>query len=79
VNFTNASRWQAEGLYKRFFPASDAKPDNDAVLSHMAISSRRRKPCKIVRLPSSEIEVLAKRFSEQIPENEFSASVVLLR
>lgn len=73
VNFQNANKWQAEGLYKCFFPAADAKPAEDAVVLHMAVP-RRKKQFDIIRLPSSEIDILAKRFAEQIPENEFSVS-----
>jgi chaperone BCS1 len=76
VNFTNASKWQAEGLYKCFFPAADAAPIIDPVEAHIPLS-RKKRQSDIIQLPKVEIDLLAKRFAEGIPDNEFSVSSYL--
>ncbi|XP_006461709.1 hypothetical protein AGABI2DRAFT_70517, partial [Agaricus bisporus var. bisporus H97] len=60
INFTHATKWQAEGLFKCFFPS---RPPPE------------RKRTQIVPLLSEEeISELAKQFAEHIPEEELSVA-----
>lgn len=82
INFTHATKWQAEGLFKCFFPS---KPPTDAVEPAQPIEGNgkdtsqrnlplpKRKRTHIVPLLSEEeISDLAKKFADHIPENEMS-------
>ncbi|KAI0091429.1 P-loop containing nucleoside triphosphate hydrolase protein [Irpex rosettiformis] len=80
VNFKNATRWQAEGIFKCFFPA-ESEPSTSSQSSHDPLSqenlpgSRRKKQSMIVPpLLETELNTLAKRFAESIPEEEFSVA-----
>jgi mitochondrial chaperone BCS1 len=85
VNFTHATKWQAEGIFKCFFPskpASDASPSTDASppvttptdASQKNLPVPKRKAFKhaVPLLSEAEISELAKRFAEAIPEDEMS-------
>jgi chaperone BCS1 len=86
VNFTNASKWQAEGIFKCFFPSrpsasSSSPPSSDEASSPSADASEknfpdsRRKASSAHAVPileEAEIAQLAKRFADSIPEGEMS-------
>lgn len=115
VNFANATKWQAEGIFKCFFPSRAAKEKAEAEAearkvaeaessgnasgsantkksSSSAVSASKgkdslgtthvpvskRKAASTVHavpiLEEEEINVLAKRFAEQIPEDEMSVA-----
>lgn len=89
VNFKHASKWQAEGIFKCFFPAkpapsnasttssasTSATPANDTISSQGLAESKRIKAGRNVPLlPEEEICALAKRFADAIPEDELSVS-----
>ncbi|KAF5354566.1 hypothetical protein D9758_011195 [Tetrapyrgos nigripes] len=79
VNFTHATKWQAEGIFKCFFPH---KPSNNSVsTSNEKDASQRNLPGpkrktthSIPLLNEEEIVELAKRFAEAIPEDELSVA-----
>jgi len=61
INFTHATKWQAEGLFKCFFPSKPPLPKNKR--THV-----------VPLLPEDEIADLAKKFADQIPEDELSVA-----
>jgi len=85
VNFTHATKWQAEGIFKCFFPfkpSSTALPppslsssQTDASQQNLPVP-KRKSVHAIPLLSEEEIGELAKRFSEAIPEDELSVSIV---
>jgi chaperone BCS1 len=86
INFTNATKWQAEGIFKCFFPSrpsasssSPPSPDEaspssaDASEKNLPESRRRASSAHAVPiLEEAEIAHLAKRFADAIPEGEMS-------
>ncbi|KAI0820255.1 hypothetical protein BC628DRAFT_912718 [Trametes gibbosa] len=92
VNFKHATKWQAEGIFKCFFPArpssaaaattASATPDAgakhpaDATSSANIAVSKRKRAAHIPLLPEEEISDLAKRFADAIPENELSVAAL---
>ncbi|KAF7309476.1 p-loop containing nucleoside triphosphate hydrolase protein [Mycena indigotica] len=85
VNFTNATKWQAEGIFKCFFPsasvtASDEKADQqpsvDISQKNLPLPRRKRAQHAIPLLSETEIDELAKRFAEAIPEDELSVAAL---
>lgn len=93
INFKNATKWQAEGIFKCFFPsapspsatatatvatteaAAGAKAGTDKETEQSAPQSRRKQHLHGVPLLSAEeLESLAKKFAEAIPEDEMSVS-----
>jgi len=82
VNFTNATRFQAEGIFKCFFPSkppSDSTPQSpsspsDASQKNLPLPKRRNPAHAVPLLEESEISALAKRFAEAIPEDELSVA-----
>ena len=82
VNFTHATKWQAEGIFKCFFPfkpstststssASSATP-KDTSQQNLPLPKRKAFTHAIPILTEDEISELAKRFAEAIPEDELS-------
>jgi mitochondrial chaperone BCS1 len=77
VNFTHATKWQAEGIFKCFFPfkpssvAAPATP-KDASQQNLPLPKRKAFTHAIPILTEDEISELAKRFAEAIPEDELS-------
>jgi mitochondrial chaperone BCS1 len=84
INFTHATKWQAEGLFKCFFPS---KPSPSSTSSNSTSSEKdcsqknmplpRRKAAlthAVLLLDDAEISELAKRFADAIPEDELSVS-----
>lgn len=84
INFTHATKWQAEGLFKCFFPSKptveeeipevpETSGDADASQRNLPVPKRKRTVI-VPLLPEDEIAELAKKFAEQIPEDELSVS-----
>ncbi|KAJ3509949.1 hypothetical protein NLJ89_g4946 [Agrocybe chaxingu] len=83
VNFTHATKWQAEGIFKCFFPykPSTAATANSNGSSAAKDTSQQNLPLPkrkhvhaIPILTEEEISELAKRFAEAIPEDELSVA-----
>ncbi|EGN97067.1 hypothetical protein SERLA73DRAFT_111855 [Serpula lacrymans var. lacrymans S7.3] len=88
VNFTHATKWQAEGIFKCFFPSKPSAPatplpsvsvqkegkDVDASQKNLPLPKRKTPTHAIPLLTEEEISALAKRFAEAIPENELSVA-----
>jgi chaperone BCS1 len=79
VNFTHATKWQAEGIFKCFFPYKASSPaDEEAVkdTSQKNLPLPKRKAFKhaIPLLTEAEICELAKKFADAIPEDELSVA-----
>lgn len=77
VNFKNATKWQAEGIFKCFFPSragssTASSSAQDASQKNLPISKRRASSQAIPLLADSELAELAKRFADAIPEDELS-------
>jgi len=81
VNFTNATKWQAEGIFKCFFPSrpsasspssSDETESVDASQKNPPGFKRKASAHAVPILEESEIAQLAKRFADTIPEGEMS-------
>jgi hypothetical protein len=72
INFKHATKWQAEGIFKCFFPSledSAAKAEGEAASKP---ASKRAGYSSIPLLSAEELAVLAKQFADAIPENELS-------
>ncbi|KAH7910476.1 P-loop containing nucleoside triphosphate hydrolase protein [Hygrophoropsis aurantiaca] len=87
VNFTHATKWQAEGIFKCFFPhkpqGSTAAPsisaDDEPVdpsQKNLPLPKRKAPGHAIPVLDEAEISELAKRFADAIPENELSVAAL---
>jgi len=78
VNFTHATKWQAEGIFKCFFPykPSDGVENapQDASQKNLPGSKRKASTHAIPLLSEDEISELAKRFAAAIPEDELSVA-----
>lgn len=83
VNFTHATQYQAEGIFKCFFPAKPAlspkvSPSSstssllDPVSSDPPVPTRKGPARFIPLMEEDEIAELAKRFGSSIPEDELS-------
>jgi chaperone BCS1 len=86
VNFTHATKWQAEGIFKCFFPskptgvaaeppAAESSENIDASQKNLPVPKRKVPGHVIPVLDETEISELAKRFADAIPENELSVSL----
>ncbi|KAF9454422.1 P-loop containing nucleoside triphosphate hydrolase protein [Macrolepiota fuliginosa MF-IS2] len=80
INFTHATKWQAEGLFKCFFPSkppADAEPaelnPEDASQKNLPLPKNKRTHV-VPLLPEDEIADLAKKFADQVPEDELSVA-----
>ncbi|KAH9930264.1 P-loop containing nucleoside triphosphate hydrolase protein [Fomitopsis serialis] len=89
VNFKHASKWQAEGIFKCFFPAkpssngnsptsaASAKPDDEAPSAEgLAVPKRKKAAYTAPLLSEEEISDLAKRFADAMPEDELSVAAL---
>ena len=87
VNFSNATKWQAEGIFKCFFPSRPSASSSSSLSSPSSEASSpvdvsqknppetRRKAESAHSVPileEAEIAQLAKRFADAIPEGEMS-------
>ena len=81
INFKNATRWQAEGIFKRFFPCktppSDATAET-AITSANGTAHRVKKKAvsTIPLLEEEELDKLAKEFASNITEDEVSVAAL---
>jgi chaperone BCS1 len=86
VNFTHATRFQAEGIFKCFFPSkpfSDASSSpspttSDASQKNLPLPKRKTPSHAVPLLDEAEISKLAKRFADAIPEDELSVCATFL-
>lgn len=83
VNFTHATKWQAEGIFKCFFPfkaatTAESTEAADASQKNLPLPKRKAPTHVIPLLSEAEISELAKRFAEAIPEDELSVCRHLL-
>jgi mitochondrial chaperone BCS1 len=86
VNFTHATRFQAEGIFKCFFPSKpSSNPESppsppaaasDASQKNLPLPKRKIPAHAIPLLDEAEISKLAKRFADAIPEDELSVCAV---
>ncbi|KAK7022891.1 hypothetical protein VNI00_016878 [Paramarasmius palmivorus] len=87
VNFTHATKWQAEGIFKCFFPfqpkdtassssSSSSQSEPDASQRNLPGSKRKKATHAIPLLSEEEITELAKKFAEAIPEDELSVAAL---
>jgi len=88
VNFTHATKWQAEGIFKCFFPfkpsvatasaTAAAAPASiapkDPSQKNLPLPKRKAHAHAIPILTEEEISELAKRFANAIPEDELSVA-----
>ncbi|KAJ2928551.1 hypothetical protein H1R20_g8558, partial [Candolleomyces eurysporus] len=90
INFTNATKWQAEGIFKCFFPckpsaasataaaaastSASTEEPKDASQKNLPGSKRKASKHAIPLLTEEEIAELAKKFGEAIPEDELSVA-----
>ena len=79
VKFNNATKWQAEEIFKNFFPCKPSEPPapptpstSQGKVAGQKERSRRKANAPI--LNKDELADLAKRFSEAVPEDELSVS-----
>ena len=78
IKFTNATKWQAEGIFKCFFPSrpsgsSSSPPSADASEKDPPASRHKASSAHAVSiLEEAEIIQLAKRFADAVPEGEMS-------
>lgn len=83
VNFTHATKWQAEGIFKCFFPykpstavaVSTTPTAQDASQKNLPLPKRKAFTHAIPLLSEDEISELAKRFADAIPEDELSVGI----
>jgi chaperone BCS1 len=78
VNFTHATKWQAEGIFKCFFPynhstvvVSSSTP-KDPSQTNLPLPKRKTSTHAIPLLSEDEISELAICFAKSIPEDELS-------
>ncbi|KIJ65434.1 hypothetical protein HYDPIDRAFT_110506 [Hydnomerulius pinastri MD-312] len=87
VNFTHATKWQAEGIFKCFFPCKPASTPTasgtatpqeavDVSQQNLPLPKRKVPGHTIPILEESEIAELAKRFADAIPEGELSVAAL---
>ena len=91
INFKNATKWQAEGIFKCFFPSAplpadptssststetkaEATSGADKRTQQGARSGRKQHVHGVPLLSAEELECLAKKFAEAIPEDEMSVA-----
>ncbi|CCM01274.1 uncharacterized protein FIBRA_03323 [Fibroporia radiculosa] len=87
INFKHATKWQAEGIFKCFFPVKSATPAGSSSSASapstgadptsqegLPVSKRKQATHAIPLLTEEEISTLAKRFADAIPEDELSVA-----
>jgi chaperone BCS1 len=81
INFKNATKWQAEEIFKNFFPCKRPEPPTpltpEGVATETKPKPRRKAPGPV--LEEAELSDLAKRFADAIPEDEMSVSGTTVR
>ena len=83
INFKNATKWQAEEIFKNFFPCKRPEPPTPSVSQEGEVPEQKPKPKRkaysVPILEEAELTDLAKRFGDAIPEGEMSVSGVSAR
>ncbi|KAG8764082.1 hypothetical protein FRC15_007772, partial [Serendipita sp. 397] len=74
INFKHATKYQAEGIFKCFFPSSDTTPATTESESTDAPKNKRKYYASMPVLSAEELATLAKQFADKIPENELSVA-----
>jgi mitochondrial chaperone BCS1 len=87
VNFKHATKWQAEGIFKCFFPFKPSSTATAAAAAATTTTNASSTDTATKNLPGSkkssnliplldedEVCALAKRFGQAIPEEEFSVA-----
>jgi len=74
VDFPNATKWQAEGIFKRFFPAGPPASSINASRRGIRASGRKLSVSAVPVLEEAEVGRLAKRFADAIPEGKISVA-----
>jgi len=78
INFKNATKWQAEEIYKNFFPYKRPEPPTPSTPQEGEATEQKPKPkpkqktYSVPILEETELADLAKRFGDAIPEEEMS-------
>ena len=77
INFKNATKWQAEEIFRNFFPCKPSDiptlPTSRGETAGPKERSRRRPNAQV--LNEDELADLAKRFADAVPEDEMSVSL----
>jgi len=84
VDFKNATKWQAEELFKNFFPYDGKKQEDVSDASVQSLSlrppmNRKKSKSSAHRAPlltEAEMTELAKLFSERVPDGEMSVAAL---
>ncbi|KZT07175.1 P-loop containing nucleoside triphosphate hydrolase protein [Laetiporus sulphureus 93-53] len=91
VNFKHATKWQAEGIFKCFFPnkpssrsasspssapTTEVEDDLTSSQDNLAVPKRKQSSHAVPLLSEEEIAELAKRFADAIPEDELSVAAL---
>lgn len=81
INFKNATRWQAEGIFKRFFPCKTSSLEAaietaDTTTNDTFAMKRKKGISTIPLLEEEELNELAKEFAANIPEDEVSVAAL---
>ena len=83
INFKNATKWQAEEIFKNFFPCKRADPPTPLTPEGLAAEPKPKPKLRWKApgpvLEEAELSELAKRFADAIPEDEMSVSGVTVR
>jgi chaperone BCS1 len=82
INFKNATKWQAEEIFKNFFPCKLPEPAPSTSQEGEAPEEKpkpKKKNYSVPILEEAELADLAKRFSDAVPDEEMSVSGVLIR
>jgi mitochondrial chaperone BCS1 len=80
INFKNATKWQAEGIFKNFFPCKSLEPPTPSTSQEGAVGRKGRSRRKVDApvLDEDELADLAKRFADAVPEDELSVGFGLV-
>jgi chaperone BCS1 len=76
INFKNATKWQAEEIFKNFFPCKPSELSVPSTSQAEAVEQKGRPRRKVLvpALTEDELADLAKRFADAVPEDELSVS-----
>lgn len=83
INFKNATKWQAEEIFKNFFPCKLPEPPTPEASQEGEAAEQKpapkRKTYSVPILEEDELADLAKRFADGIPDDEMSVGGVAVR
>jgi len=78
INFKNATKWQAEEIFKNFFPYKLPEPPTPPPSQEGGAAEQKpapkRKTHSVPILEEAELTDLAKRFADAVPDEEMSVS-----